>query len=172
MQTDTATGIGRFIEDFRNEHREARDILFGMQQAFRDRDPARFAELMNAMNADLGMHMRYEEEAMYPALEDLFGPRYVEDMLQDHDRMLGVAGRLGELAGHDPITDEDVEEAVRLLQGQLPHVTDCDGLAIVIETLPEDKQRAILEARDRAAADRLTVMGWAERRGRAPIPPG
>jgi hypothetical protein len=163
--------IEKFIDDFRNEHREARDILVGMMEAFRARDASRFGQLMTQMNADLGVHMRYEEEAMYAALEDYFGPGYVERMLQDHDRMLGAAGRLGELAAHDPITDDDAEEAVRLLQDRLPHVTDCDGLGIVIETLSQEKQRAILQARDRAAAERLTVMEWAERRGRAPILP-
>lgn len=42
-----------------------------------------------------------------------------------------------ELAGHPPITDEDAAEAERLVQGQLPHVSDCDGLAIIIEALSE-----------------------------------
>lgn len=166
------TAITEFIQAFRDEHREARDILLGMMQAFRDRDAARFAELMNRMNEDLGVHMRYEEETMYVALEDFFGPGYVTKMLEDHDRMLGVAGRLSELAGHDPITAEDVAEAVGLLQQQLPHVSDCDGLGIIIEALPPERQQAILEARRRALADHLTVMEWAERRGRPPIPPG
>ncbi len=168
----TKAELGRFVEGFRNEHREARDILLGMTQAFRDKDASRFGELMNQMNADLGAHMRYEEETMYPALVGFFGPGYIKKMLEDHDRMLGVAGRLMELAGHDPMTDEDAAEVERLLQGQLPHVSDCDGLAIIIEALPEDQQRAIVESRDRCIADGLTVMEWAERRGRAPIPPG
>ncbi len=168
----THTGLQRFVEGFRDEHREARDILLGMIQAFRDRDGARFGELMNKMNADLGAHMRYEEETMYPALTSFFGPEYIEKMVEDHDRMLGAAGRLMELASHDPITEADGDEAERLLRGRLPHVTDCDGLAIIIETLPEESQRAIVESRDRCVAEGLTAMEWAERRGRAPISPG
>lgn len=50
--------------------------------------------------------------------------------------------------------------------------SDCDGLAIIIEALSEDKQKAIAESRDRCIAEGPTVMEWAERRGRSPIPPG
>jgi len=35
---------------------------------------------------------------MYPALVALYGPDYVERLLEDHDRAFGVAGRLMELA--------------------------------------------------------------------------
>lgn len=172
MAADLRSEVVAFIQAFRDEHREARDILLGMMDAFRAKDASRFAELMDQMDRDLGVHMRYEEEVMYAALEEFYGPEYLEGMLQDHDRMLGVAGRLGELAAQDPITDEDVEEAIVLLRGQLPHVSDCDGLGIIIEALPPDKQLAIVDARERAKEQGLTVMEWAERRGRTPIFPG
>lgn len=170
MSTVTSE-LQRFVDGFRNEHREARDILLGMIDAFRSRDGARFGELMKRMDEGLGPHMRYEEQTMYGALIPMLGAEYIENMIQDHDRMLGAAGRLMELAGHDPITDDDVAEAESLLRARLPHVSDCDGLAIIIEALPEDQQRAIVESRDRCLAEGVSVMQWAERRGRAPIPP-
>jgi hypothetical protein len=72
---------------------------------------------------------------------------------------------------HDPITDEDVEEGERLIRNMLPHVTDCDGLVLAIEVLPEDRRRAIFAARDRALGNPVTMMDWGERRGRSPLPP-
>lgn len=167
MQTD----LERFTEGFRNEHRAARDAFLGIAQALRDRDPSRIPPLMNAANAGIGPHMRYEEEEMYPALAMLYGDDYVDRMLEDHDRAFGVAGRLMEIASHDPITDADVEEGEQLIRGMLPHVTDCDGLMLAIEVLPEERQRAIFRARDRALAEGITMMEWGERRGRAPLPP-
>lgn len=164
------TDLDRFVEGFRNEHRAARDIFLGIGQALRDRDGTRIGELMDQANRGIGPHMRYEEEQMYPALAALFGPDYIERMLEDHDRAFGVAGRLMELASHEPITDQDVEEGNRLIQGLLPHVTDCDGLVLAIEVLPGDKQRAIFDARERSLAEGLSMMEWGERRGRQPIP--
>jgi len=171
MSTQTLQSeLARFTEGFRDEHRAARDAFLGIGQALRNRDAARIGELMNQANAGIGPHMQYEEEEMYPALAELFGDDYVERMLEDHDRAFGVAGRLMELAGHDPITDEDIEEGNRLIQNLLPHVTDCDGLVLAIEVLPEQRQRRLFEARDRALAQGLTMMEWGERRGRQPIP--
>lgn len=126
---------------------------------------------MAQANEIIGPHMQYEEEDMYPALASLYGGDYVERMLEDHDRAFGVAGRLMQLAEHDPITDEDVAEGKRLIERLLPHVTDCDGLVLAIEVLPEAKQRRIFSARDRALGEGLTMMEWGERRGRAPQPP-
>src|SRR6266540_3974285 len=88
------TDLDRFVEGFRNEHRAARDIFLGIGQGLRDRDGTRIGELMDQANRGIGPHMRYEEEQMYPALAALFGPDYIERMLEDHDRAFGVAGRL------------------------------------------------------------------------------
>jgi hypothetical protein len=156
--TDLASDLERFTEGFRNEHRAARDIFLGIGRALADRDAARIADLMAQANEGIGPHMQYEEEAMYPALASLY-----------HDRAFAVAGRLMELAEHDPITDEDVEEGKRLIARMLPHVTDCDGLVLAIEVLPEEKQRRIFAARERALEEGLTMMEWGERRGRQPL---
>jgi hemerythrin HHE cation binding domain-containing protein len=166
------TELEGFVEGFRNEHRAARDIFLGIGQALRERDGGRIGELMDQANAGIGPHMRYEEEEMYPALADLFGADYIERMLEDHDRAFGVAARLMQLASHQPITEQDVEEGDRIIQALLPHVTDCDGLVLAIEVLPSEKQRAIFRARERALAEGLSMMEWGERRGRQPIPAG
>ncbi len=170
MATVVQTELERFVEGFRNEHRAARDIFLGIGQALRDREPGSIGELMAQANIGIGPHMRYEEEEMYPSLAVLYGDDYIERMLEDHDRAFGVAGRLMDLAAHDPITDGDVEEGNRLIQSMLPHVTDCDGLVLAIEVLPKDRQRAIFAARDRALEEGLSMMEWGERRGRQPIP--
>src|SRR5919108_3398236 len=137
MATDIQSDLVRFTEGFRSEHRAARDIFLGIGRALADRDATRIGDLMGQADQGIGPQMQYEEEEMYPALASLYGDEYVERMLEDHDRAFGVAGRLMELASHDPISDEDVEEGNRIIQGLLPHVTDCDGLVLAIEVLPE-----------------------------------
>jgi hypothetical protein len=171
VTTTTRTDLDRFVEGFRTEHREALHALLGISEAFRQRDAARIGELMAKVNAGVGPHMQYEEETMYPQLVQFLGPEYVEKMVSDHDRGFGMAGRLMELAAHDPITDADIAEADRLVKGQIPHVSDCDGLVVFIELLPPAQQQALFDSRDRALREGLTMMEWGERRGRAPAPP-
>jgi hypothetical protein len=43
----------------------------------------------------------------------------------------------------------------------LPHVSDCDGLSIMVERLSEEKIRSILDARDRALQAGLDLLSWA-----------
>lgn len=169
--TASKTDFERFVDGFRTEHREALQAFLGIAEAFRQRDGARIGELMGMANAGIGPHMQYEEETMYPSLVQFLGADYVAKMLSDHDRAFGVAGRLMELAGHQPITDDDIAEADSLVKGLIPHVSDCDGLVVFLELLPEREQRALCASRDRAVKEGLSMMEWGERRGRAAAAP-
>jgi len=150
-----------FTQVFRSEHRTVRDTLLDLIEAFQARDKERIRTLLNAVASYAGPHFRYEEEALYPALIPIFGEDYVGVLLKDHDRAIGIAGKLVELAGHDPLTDEDIMEAVRLTRKVLPHVSDCDGLSIMVERLPEAKVQEILDTRDRSWQENLDLMTWA-----------
>ena len=169
--TEATAEFQRFVEGFRAEHRGAAQAFLGIAEAFRNRDAGRIGELMGQANAGIGPHMRYEEETMYPLLVQFFGPAYVERMLSDHDSAFGVAGRLMELAAHQPITDQDVAEADSLVKGLIPHVSDCDGLVVFLEMLPADQQQALCRSRDHALQDGLSMMEWGERRERPMAPP-
>jgi hypothetical protein len=43
----------------------------------------------------------------------------------------------------------------------LPHVSDCEGLSIMVEVLPETVVQEIVEARERARKDDLDLVDWA-----------
>ncbi len=157
----------QFTQTFREEHRVVRDALLDLIQAFVKRDKERIGSLLNLTAGATGPHFRYQEEALYPSLVEIFGEGYIEKLLGDHDRLIGAAGKLVELAGKDTLTDEDVATAIRFIRGMLPHVSDCDGLSIMVERLPQEKVEAVLAARDRSLDANLDLMAWAEEvRGR------
>ncbi len=118
----------QFSQMFRDEHRKVRDALLDLITAFTARDTTRAKSLLGQIAALTGPHFRYEEESLYPSLVTIFGSEYVEQLLGDHDRVIGSAHKLVELAGKPSLTDADVAAAVRLVRGILPHVSDCDGL--------------------------------------------
>ncbi len=152
----------RFAEVFRQEHRQVRDLLLDLIQAFEDRDLPRVRELLGRVAALTGPHFRYEEEALYPALTSIFGAGYIEELFRAHDRAIAGARRLVELAGKAALTDDEVAEAVGIVRGILPHVSDCDGLSIMVERLPEAQVQAILERRETSLAAGLDLLTWAE----------
>jgi hypothetical protein len=151
----------RFTRVFREEHREIRDLLLDLVEAFRGRDSARLPGLISQIAARTGPHFRYEEEAMYPSLVDLFGAEYIDKLLADHDLAIATARRLAALASRDSLTDDEVDEGVRGARRILPHVSDCDGLSIMVERLPPARIQAIFDARSRARADNLDLLHWA-----------
>ncbi len=162
-----------FARVFREEHRTVRDELLELIEAFRARDRGRIRSLVDRVAADAGPHFRYEEEALYPALVEIFGPEYVEKLLGDHDRVIGTAGTLAALAAKAPLDDEDVAYGVRLVRSILPHVSDCEGLSIMVERLAPATVQAILDARDRSLREGLGLLEWAgEVRRRRSVGPG
>ncbi|HKJ70109.1 MAG TPA: hemerythrin domain-containing protein [bacterium] len=154
--------LDTFVTTFREEHRQVRDTLLELIDAFQDRDQARIGELLNQTAEYTGPHFRYEEEALYPGLVDIYGEDYIESLLQDHDGAIASARRLVELAGKADLTDAEVQEAIGLIRGLLPHVSDCEGLSIMVERLPEEAVETVLEARDRARQANLNLLEWAE----------
>ncbi|GAA1869094.1 hemerythrin domain-containing protein [Actinomadura bangladeshensis] len=155
------TLVQEFTDVFRTEHRGVRDLLLDLVEAFRLRDTERVRELVRAVDAATGPHFRYEEESMYPQLVAVFGAEYVAKLLTDHDGAIRNVRRLYGLAEHDRLTPRLAEHGIALTRQILPHVSDCDGLSIMVETLPDDTVEAILATRRDARAAGLTLLTWA-----------
>lgn len=149
----------KFTETFRAEHRLVRDALFDLQGAFDDRDPARARDLLGHIAALTGPHFRYEEETMYPLLVQVFGAAYIDKLIDDHDVAIAGARRLVELVGGD-YSDVEVEEARSVIRSILPHVSDCDGLSIMVERLNDTEVEAIFAKRDETLAAGLDLLTW------------
>lgn len=154
------TALQEFAEVFRAEHRQVRDLLLELVVAFRERDTQWARALGGVVAAATGPHFRYEE-AMYPELAGIFGDAYVAKMLADHDCAIKNMCELLRLAGHEVLTQEQAERGARLAQAILPHVSDCEGLTIMIETLPPDVVSQILAARSAARDANIDLLTWA-----------
>ncbi|MGV9775919.1 hemerythrin domain-containing protein [Streptosporangium sp. NPDC003464] len=156
-----------FTEAFHAEHREVRDLLLALIDAFRGGDSARIRKLVETLSATIGPHFRYEEEAMYPGLLPIFGGDHVDKLLSDHDDTIRNIRELAELAEAAMLNDlEEIGEdqaarGIELVRAILPHVSDCDGLSIMVETLPEDDVVHILATRDVARETDADLLTWA-----------
>ncbi len=150
-----------FTTVFRAEHRLVRDVLLGLIDAFEARDRERIADLLGETAALTGPHFRYEEETLYPGLSAIFGQPYIDHLFREHDGAIERAVKLVELAQQERLTDDDVSRAVQLIREILPHVSDCDGLSVMVEVLPETDVQMILTARDRSLRAGLDLLTWA-----------
>lgn len=150
-----------FTEMFKAEHRLTRDALFDLIDAFADRDNARAGELLNRIAGLTGPHFRYEEETLYPLLVQVFGPEYIDGLIDDHDGAIASARRLVELAGGE-IGDDEIVESRKLVRSILPHVSDCDGLSIMVERLTPTEVAEVFAKREETQAANLDLLTWDE----------
>jgi hypothetical protein len=135
--------------------------LFDLIEAFRAGDTVRARNLLVEITALTGPHFRYEEESLYPSLVEVFGRDYVDKLLADHDGAVRTVRRLIELAAEHSLDDSQRDEAVAGAQSILPHVSDCDGLSIMVERFPEERVRTILDTRRQAQDSNLDLLAWA-----------
>lgn len=165
----TAT-FDQFATIFTSEHRTVRDLLLDLIHALQAHDLAAAEALLSGIAAVTGPHFRYEEEALYPALTAIFGDNYVEKLLADHDFAIASAARLVKIVHQASLDDADEAEAIRLVRGILPHVSDCDGLTIMVEVLPVSTVESLLETREAALAAGLDLLTWAAGVRARPVP--
>lgn len=151
-----------FTDIFRTEHRSVRDLIMELIQAFKAREQDKIRIRLEDLAALTGPHFRYEEESLYPQLTAFFTDEYVTKLYSDHSMAIGNAKKLISIANQKALTDEDITLAVRTLQSIMPHVSDCDGLSILIETLPSEDIQKVLDTRDIARSKNLNLIQWAE----------
>lgn len=155
------TAIEEFSASFLEEHRGIRDLLFRLVTAFTEGDTGEARRLLEATAAATGPHFRYEEEALYPRLTAIFGDGYIDKLLADHDAAIRNARSLVSLSVRETLTDDERACAVGMVREILPHVSDCEGLSIMVETLPDEDVRRILEVRETARKEDLDLLEWA-----------
>jgi hypothetical protein len=151
--------LDTFVE-FKEDHRKVRDTLFTLRAAFQQRDPSSARTILGELDALTGPHFRFEEESLYPALRPIFSD-YVDKMLEDHDGAIRTARGLAEIVQRDSFSDADVEAGLRGVLAILPHVSDCDGLSIFMETFEPSVFDRISESIRASREAALPLLTWA-----------
>jgi hemerythrin-like domain-containing protein len=146
----------------RQEHQEMRGALKELADTFWWRVPEYFPSILRKVAAIAGPHFRCEEEVLYPALEEAAGKQHVAGLLADHNQLARSADRLAELAKKDVWSDEEVGVGIELIHGLLQHVNDCDGLVEMVERLPDEKVRDIMNSHEGFNKANLDLLRWAQ----------
>ncbi|WP_338598592.1 hemerythrin domain-containing protein [Sulfolobus tengchongensis] len=149
-----------FAKNFRDEHRRIRDTILELSLAINEGRINEARELLVRLDQLTGPHFRYEEEAMYPALVKFLGKKNVEKLFKEHDGAIETANTLKNLLSKDKLNNEEKEKAVDLTLGLLPHVTDCEGLTLFVEKMPDHQVKNILESREKAMKENLPLTKW------------
>ena len=152
----------QLTELFREEHRQMRDMLLGLMDAIEANDIESVRQGIVEMAAHAGPHFHYEEQVLYPALAEIYGDEYVERLGAEHDAALEAVQELAELAEAEEITPQQAGYGLELIRRLLPHVSDRDGLAVIIEVLPAKTVQQIARGREKSKRSGKTMLELAQ----------
>ena len=156
-----------FFTEFRNDHRQIRDLIMNLIRAFIQNDILKAEKLLFILNEIAGPHFQFEEEVLYPELIPVYGPEYINKLYIDHDLVIARVIKLKELISKSKLNPEEFDQGVRLLEGLFPHLTDCEGLSIMVETLNEKTIERITKNMEETRKKSNSLLLWAENeRGR------
>jgi len=160
----------KFFKEFRQEHRDIRDLLFDMITSFAKKDFEESGELLKRLDVLTGPHFRYEEESLYPALIQVFGEPYINKLLTDHDLAIARAKKLKSIISSKRNEEDDITDCINTVRSILPHVSDCEGLTIMVEKLDDEIVNEICDSMEHARIENLPLIEWSETsRGRKPL---
>ena len=154
----------QFTETFRDEHRRMRDMLLGLMEAFQTNDSEGIRAGIEEISVHAAPHFLYEEEALYPALVGLYGEEYVNNkLLAEHDLALEAAQKLLELAQAEEIDEDASRYGIELVRQLLPHVSERDGLSVIVEILEPETVDRIRKAQKKSKQSRTSLSALAAR---------
>lgn len=151
----------KFSQAFEDEHRRIMDTVETLTARLRDGNYSDIAEEVEELNELLGPHFRYEEEALYPSLKDQYGRVYVKRLYDSHEGTIHTIRKLMRMVDNSNINRT---QALELVHGWvMPHVSDCEGLSIMVGQIPEEDLDRITEVRDEAWDEGLDLLTWADK---------
>lgn len=148
------------IVEFREDHRKVRDGLLDLAGAAVGDDLVRAREVLGNLDAMVGPHFRYEEEALYPSLKEFLG-EYVDQLVSEHDGAIATAQTAADLLGRPTLSLEERNMVSTAARALLVHVSNCDGLNILAERFSTDRLEGLAEAYQAARAAGVPLLEWA-----------
>lgn len=148
------------VVEFREDHRKVRDGLLALASAAQKGDLDQARQQLGALDALVGPHFRYEEEALYPTLREFLGD-YVDQLLTEHDKVIATARTAADLLGKPSLSQDERSAVAAAARSLLVHVSNCDGLNILTERLSGDNISALAESFERARTANVPLLQWA-----------
>ncbi len=149
------------IVEFREDHRKVRDNLLDLASAAEAGDLTKARDALGQIDALAGPHFRYEEETLYPAMREFLGD-YVDSLIEEHGGAIDTAKIAAKVLSQSSISEEDGKAVSKAARALLVHVSNCDGLNILVERFSQQKLDELGEAFAQSRAKGVPLLRWAD----------
>jgi len=151
-----------FVTAYTDEHRQMREVVLDLIDAFEKQDQERALEAIVAMEALAGPHFYYEQEELYPALAEEHGDEQIEKLLEEHAQAVEAACQLTELAAQDALDEEAAAYGADLARQLLPHVSEPDEVAVMVGVLEPQTIKKLHKAHKETKKKRVKLAALAK----------
>jgi len=151
-----------FVTIFTDEHRQMREVLLDLIDAFENQDQERALEAIVEMETLAAPHFHHEQTALYPALAEVHGDEQIDQLLQEHADAVEAAAQLTDLAAQDSLDEEAAAYGADLARQLLPHVSEPDEVAVMLEVLEPKTKKQLHKAHREAKKKGITLKAVAK----------
>jgi len=146
------------------EHDQIREMLQKLSISIMMEDVARFKELLVKFDKITGPHFRFEEEAVYPALVDIYYPGYISKLYTDHDLVIARFNELNNLLNKEEFSGSDYISCIRHLRMMDHYITGCEILPIKKIPLDDQQIRRLKAIHRKSKEEKLGLISWSDTR--------
>ena len=152
----------QLILQLNKEHSAIREMLMELNSALILEDIEQCKILLPKIDEMTGPHFRYEEEALFPAMVNIYYPGYINKLYTDHDLTIARINQLRNLFNQDCFTEMDFTSAIRHL-GMIDHyITNCETLPTNDMQFDDTQIRQICNTRKKSLDENLSLVDWSD----------
>jgi len=152
----------QLILQWNKEHSIIREILLELNSALILEDIEQCKCLLAKLDEIVGPHFRYEEEAIYPAMVDVYCPGYINKLYTDHDLTIARINQLKNLFNQDNFTEMDLTSAIRHVRMISHYITNCETLPINNVKFDEQLIMQIFNTHKKSLDENLSLISWSD----------
>ena len=148
------------IGEFHADHAKVVQAFMHLREAIQQQNPAEVMTTLSEANKMVGPHFKFEENFLYPSLEEFLGAAGVQRLVAEHDGVFRGVAALLDLATKKNWNDSDAHTATAYLDLIWEHPITCDGLSLYIERLPEQVQNALFNQMEKLRREGTTLLDY------------
>ena len=157
-------GKKELLLQLEKEHDQIREVLQKLSISMMMEDVERFKKLLVKFDQITGPHFRFEEEAVYPALVDIYYPRYISKLYTDHDLAIARFNELNKLVNKEKFSESDYISGIRHLRMMDHLITGCEILPIKNIPLDDQQIRRLKTIHKKSKEEKLGLISWSNTR--------
>ena len=142
------------------EHDQIREMLQKLSISIMIEDVERFKKLLVNFDQIIGPHFRFEEEAVYPALVDIYYPGYISKLYTDHDLAIARFNELKNLVNKEKFSESDYISGIRHVRMMGHYITGCEILPIKNIPLDDQQIKRLKTLHKKSKEEKLGLISW------------